>query len=202
MVMIYYSPFFLQMYMYVTEIDESTVCMKTRNSSLPLVLSCGHPCLMCLQSQSIDTSIFASDHQYSKNISSRSNVATKSIGINTDESMFASYSTLNQQTFNNLVTSAPIKQQLHHSNEQNSTFDNSSFKDDSRDETFNFSSKSNSSDSYSTHDIEDKNVFEENIVSQRKFIVFRPAISTFDTVEMNLKKMGHICNRKKIWVFK
>jgi len=144
------------MYMYVTEIDESTVCMKTRNSSLPLVLSCGHPCLMCLQSQNIDTSIIASDHQYSKNISSKSNVATKSIGTNTDESMFASYLTLNQQTFNNLVTSTHIKQQLYHSNEQNSTFDNSSFKDDSRNET---------------HDTEDKNDFLKKIVSHRKFIV-------------------------------
>jgi len=164
MIMIYYSSFFLQMYMYATEIDESTVYMEPSNSSLPLVLSCGHPCLVYLHSQSIDTSILASDHQYSKNISSKPNVATKSIGTNTDESMFAS---LNQQTVNNLVTSTPIKQQLHHSNEQNSTFDNSSFKDDSRDESFNFSSESNSSDSYSTHDTEDKNVFEENIVSQR-----------------------------------
>jgi hypothetical protein len=64
--------------------------------------------------------------------------------------MFAS---LNQQTVNNLVTTAPIKQQLHHSNEQNSIFDNDSFKDDSK-------------------DTEDENDFEENIVSQRKFIVF------------------------------
>ena len=63
------------------------------------------------------------------------------------------FTSLNQQTVNNLVTSTPIKQQLHHSNEQNSTFDNSSFKDDSR-------------------DTEDENDFEENIVSQRKFIVF------------------------------
>jgi hypothetical protein len=136
--------------MYATEIDESTVCKEPSKSSLPLVLSCGHPCLMCLQSHNIDTSILASDHQYSKNVSSKPNVATKSIGTNTDESMFTS---LNQQTVNNLVTSTPIKQQLHHSNEQNSTFDNSSFKDDSR-------------------DTEDENDFEENIVSQRKFIVF------------------------------
>jgi hypothetical protein len=64
---------------------------------------------------------------YSKNISSKPNVATKSIGTNTDELMFAS---LNQQTVNNLVTTTPIKQQLHHSNEQNSIFDNDSFKDD------------------------------------------------------------------------
>ena len=136
--------------MYVTEIDESTVCKEPSNSSLPLVLSCGHLCLMCLQFHNIDTSILASDHQYSKNISSKPNVATKSIGTNTDELMFAS---LNQQTVNNLVTTAPIKQQLHHSNEQNSIFDNDSFKDDSK-------------------DTEDENDFEENIVSQRKFIVF------------------------------
>ena len=83
--------------MYATEIDESTVCMGPSNSSLPCVLSCGHPCLMCLQSQSIDTSILASDHQYSKNVSSKPNVATKSIVTNTDESTFESYSTLNQQ---------------------------------------------------------------------------------------------------------
>ena len=95
--------------MYATEIDESTVCMGPSNSSLPLVLSCGHPCLMCLQSQSIDTSILASDHQYSKNVSSKPNVATKSIGTNTDESMFAS---LNQQTVNNLVTTTPIKENI------------------------------------------------------------------------------------------
>ena len=110
MIMIYYSPFFLQMYMYVTDIDESTVCKEPSKSSLPLVLSCGHPCLMCLQSHNIDTSILASDHQYSKNVSSKPNVATKSIVTNTDESTFASYSTLNQQAFNNLVTSTPIKQ--------------------------------------------------------------------------------------------
>ena len=150
MIMIYYSLFFLQMYMYVTEIDESTVCMGPSNSSLPCVLSCGHPCLMCLQSQSIDTSILASDHQYSKNVSSKPNVATKSIGTNTDESMSAS---LNQQTVNNLVTTTPIK---------------------------------------------------ENIVSQHKFkICWRPARSTFDTVEMNLKKKGEIfAIEKKLWVFK
>ena len=95
--------------MYVTEIDESTVCKEPSKSSLPLVLSCGHPCLMCLQSHNIDTSILASDHQYSKNISSKPNVATKSIGTNTDELMSAS---LNQQTVNNLVTTTPIKENI------------------------------------------------------------------------------------------
>ncbi len=62
---------------------------------------------MCLQSHNIDTSILVSDHQYSKNISSKPNVATKSIGTNTDELMSAS---LNQQTVNNLITSTPIKE--------------------------------------------------------------------------------------------
>ncbi|VDI61161.1 Hypothetical predicted protein [Mytilus galloprovincialis] len=132
--------------------------------------ACGHPCMMCLQANNIESSILTADHSYTKRIGP----STWTKGVNTDITMETTDKNLTIWPLTPIPKIPPssISTLIKENDIFNSSISSHSFSDDKNDLTFDIDRDIQSSDENEGNESTDSDDTEACITYQRKCIVF------------------------------